>query len=209
MRSQGTDESPGFYYAGYGIMLLPPLGIIESYGGRTSEYYNAFGLYLAGITIPTSLSSNDQDGSFDLVWSGLNCIFFLASLSTYVVVLPGHSCLYHHQVGRLTMLCNIETWRTSSYTVPWRSVTSSTQHQNLQWQMATFPRGRSWPGPPELVEQSQLYLATIFCIRASASMYLLFQYPWARFTASKQKLSPRNNLKHRFSSCASGIPPRA
>ena len=40
----------GFYYAGYGILLLPSLGIIESYGGRTPEYYNAFGLYLSGIT---------------------------------------------------------------------------------------------------------------------------------------------------------------
>lgn len=46
-----TDRDLGFYYAGYGIMLLPPLGIIESYGGRTSEYYNAFGLYLAGMCI--------------------------------------------------------------------------------------------------------------------------------------------------------------
>ncbi|KAH8765063.1 GPR1/FUN34/yaaH family-domain-containing protein [Diaporthe sp. PMI_573] len=55
----------GLYYAGYGIMLLPPLGVIESYGGRTSEYYNAFGLYLT-------------------VWSCLNFIFFLASLSTNV-----------------------------------------------------------------------------------------------------------------------------
>ncbi|KAI7773795.1 hypothetical protein LA080_009872 [Diaporthe eres] len=55
----------GFYYGGYGIMLLPSLGIIESYGGRTSEYYNAFGLYLT-------------------VRSCLNFIFFLASLSTNV-----------------------------------------------------------------------------------------------------------------------------
>ncbi|CEI60172.1 hypothetical protein FVEN_g6356 [Fusarium venenatum] len=41
----------GFYYAGYGILLLPPLGIIESYGGRTPDYSNAFRLYLAGENI--------------------------------------------------------------------------------------------------------------------------------------------------------------
>lgn len=33
-------------------MLLPPLKIIDSYGGYTSEYYNAFGLYLTGMIIP-------------------------------------------------------------------------------------------------------------------------------------------------------------
>lgn len=44
--------SSGFYYAGYGLMLLPPFKIIDSYGGYTSEYYNAFGLYLTGMIIP-------------------------------------------------------------------------------------------------------------------------------------------------------------
>lgn len=71
-------------------MLLPPLGIIESYGGRTSEYYNAFGLYLTGTSVSKSFSRNAQDGSFALVWSCLNFIFFLASLSTYVTTLPFH-----------------------------------------------------------------------------------------------------------------------
>lgn len=69
-------------------MLLPSLGIVESYGGRTSEYYNAFGLYLAGNSILKSLSRNAHDGSFALVWSGLNFIFFLASMSTYVALIP-------------------------------------------------------------------------------------------------------------------------
>jgi hypothetical protein len=27
---------------------MPWMGIVESYGGKTTEYYNAFGLYLAG-----------------------------------------------------------------------------------------------------------------------------------------------------------------
>jgi succinate-acetate transporter protein len=48
MRSN-DNRIVGFYYAGYGILLIPSLGILDSYGGRTPEYYNAFGLYLAGI----------------------------------------------------------------------------------------------------------------------------------------------------------------
>lgn len=75
-------------------MLLPSLGIIESYGGRTSEYYNAFGLYLTGMGILKFVSRNAKDDSFALVWSCLNFIFFLASLSTYVIVLPIHPFLY-------------------------------------------------------------------------------------------------------------------
>lgn len=71
-------------------MILPSLGIIESYGGRTSEYYNAFGLYLTGMSIPKFLSRCTQVDSSALVWSCLNFIFFLASLSTYVAVLPIH-----------------------------------------------------------------------------------------------------------------------
>ncbi|RAH77868.1 hypothetical protein BO86DRAFT_203700 [Aspergillus japonicus CBS 114.51] len=55
-----------FYYGGYGVLLMPPLGIVDSYGGKTAEYYNAFGLYLA-------------------VWSILNFFFFVASLPTNVV----------------------------------------------------------------------------------------------------------------------------
>jgi hypothetical protein len=42
-------------------MLLPPLGIIDSYGGRTSEYYNAFGLYLGGMNTQTLWSVRKQD----------------------------------------------------------------------------------------------------------------------------------------------------
>lgn len=27
---------------------MPSMGIVDSYGGKTAEYYNAFGLYLGG-----------------------------------------------------------------------------------------------------------------------------------------------------------------
>ncbi|KAJ5974204.1 hypothetical protein N7481_011414 [Penicillium waksmanii] len=55
----------GFYYGGYGVMLMPSLGIVESYGGKTSEYYSAFAFY-------------------QLIWCFLNFFFLLASLPTNV-----------------------------------------------------------------------------------------------------------------------------
>ncbi|KAL7917886.1 GPR1/FUN34/yaaH family domain-containing protein [Trichoderma austrokoningii] len=51
------------YYGGYGVLLLPSSGVLESYGGQTADYHNAFGIYL-------------------LVWSILNLFFFIASLPT-------------------------------------------------------------------------------------------------------------------------------
>ncbi|KAL3468111.1 GPR1/FUN34/yaaH family-domain-containing protein [Aspergillus heterothallicus] len=55
----------GLYYAGYGVLLMPSMGITNAYGGQSVEYYNAFGFYL-------------------LVWSILNFFFFLASLATNI-----------------------------------------------------------------------------------------------------------------------------
>ncbi|EQB52201.1 hypothetical protein CGLO_08171 [Colletotrichum gloeosporioides Cg-14] len=40
-----------FYYGGYGFLLIPSVGIVEDYGGKTAEYFNAFGFYLAGTNI--------------------------------------------------------------------------------------------------------------------------------------------------------------
>ncbi|KAK1466610.1 hypothetical protein CCUS01_07220 [Colletotrichum cuscutae] len=40
---------PAFYYSGYGFLLIPSIGIVDSYGGKTEQYYTAFGLYLAGL----------------------------------------------------------------------------------------------------------------------------------------------------------------
>ncbi|PON23757.1 hypothetical protein TGAM01_v207404 [Trichoderma gamsii] len=51
------------YYGGYGVLLLPSSGVLESYQGQTADYHNAFGIYL-------------------LVWSILNLFFFIASLPT-------------------------------------------------------------------------------------------------------------------------------
>ncbi|UKZ55061.1 hypothetical protein TrVGV298_008878 [Trichoderma virens] len=38
----------GLYYGGYGVLILPSMGILESYQGRTAEYHNAFGIYQLG-----------------------------------------------------------------------------------------------------------------------------------------------------------------
>ncbi|PLB49191.1 hypothetical protein P170DRAFT_446913 [Aspergillus steynii IBT 23096] len=55
----------GFYYGGYGVMLMPSLGVIESYGGETAEYHSAFAFY-------------------QLIWCFLNFFFLLAALPTNV-----------------------------------------------------------------------------------------------------------------------------
>lgn len=38
--------SLGLFYGGYGTVMIPSFGIVESYGGLTPEYYNAFGLFI-------------------------------------------------------------------------------------------------------------------------------------------------------------------
>lgn len=112
-------------------MLLPSLGIVESYGGRTSEYYNAFGLYLAGMSILEFLSRKDKHGSPALVWSCLNFIFFLASLSTYVSVLALYPSLRRQRTSRLIISCNIGMSRMSSCMELLNSLTSSTRRPSL------------------------------------------------------------------------------
>lgn len=34
------------FYAGYGATMVPAFGIIDAYGGYTSEYYNALGFFV-------------------------------------------------------------------------------------------------------------------------------------------------------------------
>lgn len=34
------------FYGGYGATLIPAFGIIDAYGGFTSEYYNALGFFI-------------------------------------------------------------------------------------------------------------------------------------------------------------------
>lgn len=40
-----NNSKIGFYYGGYGVLLMPSLGVVESYGGKTAEYYSAFAFY--------------------------------------------------------------------------------------------------------------------------------------------------------------------
>ncbi|KAJ5987285.1 hypothetical protein N7451_011650 [Penicillium sp. IBT 35674x] len=55
----------GFYYGGYGVMLMPSLGVVQAYGGETAEYHNAFACY-------------------QLIWCVLNFFFLLAALPTNI-----------------------------------------------------------------------------------------------------------------------------
>lgn len=34
------------FYGGYGVILCPSLGVLDSYGGPTPEYHNALGFYV-------------------------------------------------------------------------------------------------------------------------------------------------------------------
>jgi len=36
----------GLFYGGYGAVMIPSLGIVDSYGGLTPEFYNAFGFFI-------------------------------------------------------------------------------------------------------------------------------------------------------------------
>ncbi|KAH6703456.1 GPR1/FUN34/yaaH family-domain-containing protein [Verticillium dahliae] len=60
-------SSFGLYYAGYGVLRMPGMGIIEAYGGYTAEYYNAVGLYLLGedtaMIMTRYCSGAEADGS--------------------------------------------------------------------------------------------------------------------------------------------------
>ncbi|KAK5800878.1 hypothetical protein VI817_003090 [Penicillium citrinum] len=49
------------FYAGYGANMIPSFGIIDAYGGYTSEYYNAFGFFI-------------------LLWGVFNLFFLIASI---------------------------------------------------------------------------------------------------------------------------------
>jgi succinate-acetate transporter protein len=41
-----SAHTAGAFYAGYGAMLIPGLGVVEAYGGVGPAYYNAMGLYV-------------------------------------------------------------------------------------------------------------------------------------------------------------------
>jgi hypothetical protein len=49
-RSRGCDprliNSLAVFYGGYGVILCPSLGVLDSYGGPTPEYHNALGFYV-------------------------------------------------------------------------------------------------------------------------------------------------------------------
>lgn len=56
------------------------MGIVGAYGGKSPEFYNAFGFYLLGMIM--SFYNILKCALTVTVWSILNFFFFLASLAT-------------------------------------------------------------------------------------------------------------------------------
>ncbi|CAG8936463.1 unnamed protein product [Penicillium salamii] len=54
------------FYGGYGVLLIPALGIADAYGGFTPEYHNALGFFV-------------------LLWAVFNLFFLLASCTLNIV----------------------------------------------------------------------------------------------------------------------------
>lgn len=59
---------------------MPSMGIVGAYGGKSPEFYNAFGFYLLGMIM--SVYNKLKCALTVTVWSILNFFFFLASLAT-------------------------------------------------------------------------------------------------------------------------------
>lgn len=82
---------------------MPSMGIINSYGGQTPEYYNAFGLYLLGKTtsFDTPIKKTESISVVDL--QSFLPYRFLSDVSV-VLGLP----------QRLFLTLILEMWRISS-----------------------------------------------------------------------------------------------
>lgn len=40
----------GLFYAGFGFIITPSFGVVDSYGGTTPEYYNALGFFVLSMS---------------------------------------------------------------------------------------------------------------------------------------------------------------
>lgn len=56
---QDSRFDSAVFYGGYGVILCPSLGVLESYGGPTPEYFNAMGFYVLSKSSPTLDILND------------------------------------------------------------------------------------------------------------------------------------------------------
>jgi hypothetical protein len=67
------------FYGGYGVILIPALGIADAYGGYTPEYHNALGFFVLCM-FHLSLLPLVLYLTFPLlVWAVFNLFFLLAS----------------------------------------------------------------------------------------------------------------------------------
>ncbi|RKL44225.1 hypothetical protein BFJ72_g3958 [Fusarium proliferatum] len=56
------------FYGGYGVILCPSLGVLDSYGGPTPEYHNALGFYALIFTRLTNFSNLVSFGIFTTIF---------------------------------------------------------------------------------------------------------------------------------------------
>ncbi|ATY62421.1 gpr1 family [Cordyceps militaris] len=64
----------GLFYGGYGAVMIPWFGVVEAYGGYTSEFYNSFGFFI-------------------LTWAILNLFFLMASIRISIVYIMVFVCI--------------------------------------------------------------------------------------------------------------------
>jgi len=82
----------GLFYAGYGALLTPAFGVVESYGGQTAEYNNAVGFFMILWTVfvftflVASLPSNI---AYILVFLFVD-LGFLTVAASYFAAADGH-----------------------------------------------------------------------------------------------------------------------
>lgn len=68
-----------FFYGGYGVIMIPALGIVDAYGGYTPEYHNALGFFVLCKRYALKLSPSLSLTFSSLVWAVFNLFFLLAS----------------------------------------------------------------------------------------------------------------------------------
>ncbi|PYH81359.1 hypothetical protein BO82DRAFT_336518 [Aspergillus uvarum CBS 121591] len=80
------------YYGGYGVLLMPPLGIVDSYGGETTEYYNAFGLYLSVMFASQVWVERPSERRQHTIYGALELSYIFNCTANFMMA-DGHSAL--------------------------------------------------------------------------------------------------------------------
>jgi succinate-acetate transporter protein len=74
----------GLFYAGYGAILTPAFGVVEAYGGNTTELNNALGFFMI-CELRFSRTRHKSHVDVKTVWTIFALVFLVASLPTNLV----------------------------------------------------------------------------------------------------------------------------